>query len=288
MRGYLSSIAPSSSNSWIELPQTLRDAGYYVGIAGKNHFGFNSTSSTFFDHGFQSLRLYEGLLENDPYDSSFQLIDTYDSFFNDSCPLCDPLATVTPDTWNSWLGAPYVYEEGLHPTSWTASAGIDFLSEWIESDSLSSMPFFLKLSFHRPHSPYDPPERWFDAMMAKSDQIQGPANGTTDSASAWDSVYTFSSNCNASHDECGGGCGTEAYCGGVNRSDFLYTRSLYHGSLSFVDEQFGRVLDWLETTKLSGAASSLLDNTFILYTSDHGDALGDHSESLFLYIPCPL
>ncbi len=46
-------------------------------------------------------------------------------------------------------------------------------------------------------------------------------------------------------------------------------REAYFASISFVDEQIGRVLEMLETTGLT-------DNTLVLFTSDHGELLGDY------------
>jgi arylsulfatase A-like enzyme len=47
-------------------------------------------------------------------------------------------------------------------------------------------------------------------------------------------------------------------------------RQGYYGSVSFVDEQLGRILDALNHR-------GWLDNTLVLYFSDHGDMLGDHN-----------
>jgi arylsulfatase A-like enzyme len=49
-----------------------------------------------------------------------------------------------------------------------------------------------------------------------------------------------------------------------------HSRNGYYGSVSFVDEQIGRVLEVLEKR-------GMLDNTLILFTSDHGDMTGDHN-----------
>ena len=47
------------------------------------------------------------------------------------------------------------------------------------------------------------------------------------------------------------------------------SRRGYYGSVSFIDEQIGRILSSLKKC-------GYLDNTFILFTSDHGDMTGDH------------
>jgi arylsulfatase len=47
------------------------------------------------------------------------------------------------------------------------------------------------------------------------------------------------------------------------------SRRGYYGSISFIDEQIGRIRATLEKR-------GLLENTFILFVSDHGDMTGDH------------
>jgi hypothetical protein len=61
--------------------------------------------------------------------------------------------------WNYWWGEPYQYEEYQHPTAWTGR----MTKEYIESYDFEK-PLFLKSSFHRPHSPYDPPQRLIDQV----------------------------------------------------------------------------------------------------------------------------
>ena len=49
-----------------------------------------------------------------------------------------------------------------------------------------------------------------------------------------------------------------------------YCKAAYCGLINHVDDQIGRVLDVL-------ARRGLLNDTFILFTSDHGEMLGDHN-----------
>ena len=48
----------------------------------------------------------------------------------------------------------------------------------------------------------------------------------------------------------------------------MKARQYYYGEVAFVDQQFGRMLDWMRN-------HGLLDNTIIVYLSDHGTHLGD-------------
>ncbi len=43
----------------------------------------------------------------------------------------------------------------------------------------------------------------------------------------------------------------------------------YMGLVKQIDDQIGSLLDWLEV-------NAYLENTLIVFTSDHGDYLGDH------------
>jgi arylsulfatase A-like enzyme len=69
---------------------------------------------------------------------------------------------------------------------------------------------------------------------------------------------------------CGARCGYESFCGRLQMPDALVVRRFYHASLAFVDEQAGRVLSRMRRVQAEWS------NTFVVYLSDHGDALGDH------------
>ncbi len=50
-----------------------------------------------------------------------------------------------------------------------------------------------------------------------------------------------------------------------------YAGNLYAGEVAYVDDCLGRLFDWLKETKLA-------DKTLIVFTSDHGESLGEHGE----------
>jgi arylsulfatase A-like enzyme len=49
-------------------------------------------------------------------------------------------------------------------------------------------------------------------------------------------------------------------------------RAGYHGEVSFIDTQIGRLMNWLHRNQ-----RETLANTWFLFTSDHGDMQGDHN-----------
>ena len=309
MRSYQSALPPPRANR-LELVATFAAHGYYCSVVGKNHYGLRPQSTrqaqgggpaTFETHGYHDLRLHEGLLMYDRRSSAFRRSDHYGEFFASSCPRCDPLATqplhdasslgrhngsgepVTDAAFAPWRLSPgatpynsnqafaYPFDERLHPTHWTAAMAVRSLDQWLSrrANGTEARPLFLKISFHRPHSPYDPPIRWLRALSA-----QPTAPAATSGQGGWDARYAGADglkSCTASSRAyCGSGCGYQAYCGRLEDRDLAQVRAHYRASLAFVDEQAGRVLDRMR------AATSEWRSTFVLYTSDHGDALGDH------------
>jgi arylsulfatase A-like enzyme len=109
----------------------------------------------------------------------------------------------------------------------------------------------LKVSFIRPHSPYDPPERW----MKKYETADIPAAAVGE----WAQRYAPRS-----------GATNDIWHGKVAQEEIRQSRQAYYGSVSHVDEQVGRILEVLEERKL-------LDQTLIVFLADHGDMLGDHN-----------
>jgi choline-sulfatase len=216
-----------------ETPRMLADAGYWTIGIGKMHYGGQD-----FPHGFQRLILDEQALPG------MQSPDDYRQWFRRVAPSMNPEATGI--SWNSHRAAPYALPEHLHPTRWTADEAIKFLENYKRPE-----PFFLKVSFVRPHSPYDPPRRWWD-HYAEAD-LPPAAVGN------WDERHT----------QRGKPFVEDLWQGDLGPEKVRRARQGYYASVSFVDEQIGRILDAL--SKLG-----LLEKTFILMTADHGDMTGDH------------
>jgi arylsulfatase A-like enzyme len=112
-------------------------------------------------------------------------------------------------------------------------------------------PFLLKVSFARPHSPYDPPQRFLD--MYDADDMPAPAVGD------WAARY-------APHDD---PPKPSLWHGDLGVRQAKESRRAYYASITFIDEQIGRILRALKE-------KGMYDNTLIVFFADHGDMLGDH------------
>lgn len=132
-----------------------------VGI-GKMHFHPQRAL-----HGFRRTELDEsGRVESSGF------VSDYVSWFEKKTR---HLNILTPGMdWNGNTGRAYPYAESLHPTAWTAERAIHFLRE-----EVTEQPFYLKISFARPHSPYNAPAWLFEHYHAK---LEGASQITWD----WD------------------------------------------------------------------------------------------------------
>jgi arylsulfatase A-like enzyme len=231
-----------------EMPRALKDAGYTTVSVGKDHFGWNTTADHGIDHGYTLTQLYDGLGSGFSGGGEY---DNYDRWFQKEMPGKDPMATGLD--WNTWHGAAYVYDEYYHPTAWVARTAIGVINK----QNASSPPWFMKVSFHRPHSPYDPPARLLNATKL-ADLAPMITGGN------WDQRFR-----GLKGDPPGCGPTTDAWCGLMPTNDSDLSRRSYYASVAFVDENIGHIMTALE-------AKGMKESTFILFTGDHGDGQGDH------------
>ncbi len=216
-----------------EAPKMLARAGYQTCAIGKNHFHPQRNA-----HGYE-----KAILDESGRSFSADFRSDYRSWFASEAPTLDPDATGIG--WNDCTAGEYVLPERLHPTTWTGDTAVRYLNT-----CPTDRPFFLKVSFARPHSPYDPPPRY---MREFNDAAIPPA-----SIGSWAEPYRPRSSELPS-----------LWHGDLGESQVRHSRQGYCGSIRFIDDQIGRILEALH-------ARGLYEETLILFLSDHGDMLGDH------------
>ena len=114
-------------------------------------------------------------------------------------------------------------------------------------------PFMLTVSMTHPHDPYQCRQEHWD--LYKHQDIDMPAVGMLEEQAT--DPYS-----KRLKDQYG------LYDYEVSQEKVRVARHAYYGSISFLDRQVGRLLDVMDETGLS-------DNTAIVFTSDHGDMLGE-------------
>lgn len=147
---------------------------------------------------------------------------------------------------NGWLGRPWHLQERYHPTNWTT----DVTLEQIRKRD-PTRPFFVWTSHLRPHSPYDPPSFFYD-MYIHRDLPEIPIGDWA-----------------AKHDLPHPGLDRTAWRGRLTPEQNQRARAAYMGLCTHMDYELGRLMEAM-------AKMGVLNNTLILFTSDHGDMMGDH------------
>ncbi|MCL2434380.1 MAG: sulfatase-like hydrolase/transferase, partial [Clostridia bacterium] len=151
------------------LPALLSRNGYHTEAIGKMHVHPPLNRC-----GFNNVTLHDGFVgyhrrPDVPYiDHQFAHDDYLRFLRGQHGPEAD--VTDTGIECNSWVAHPWCYDDMSHPTNWAASRALDFLHRRDRN-----VPFFLKLSFVRPHPPWDSPESYFD--LYRDCDFRPPAMG---------------------------------------------------------------------------------------------------------------
>jgi arylsulfatase A-like enzyme len=149
----------------------------------------------------------------------------------------------------------------FHNSTWIGDRTIDFLSR------NSSRKFCVWASFPDPHHPFDAPDPW--SRMHHPDEVDLPPHRTLDLERRpwWHRQSLEGKPQIVSHLR----KIREEYSR-IPQHDERQLRELianYYGMISLIDHNVGRILLHLESL-------GLLEDTLVVYSTDHGDWLGDH------------
>jgi arylsulfatase A-like enzyme len=147
--------------------------------------------------------------------------------------------------------------EELHPTRYIA----DRCCEWLAQQAGGDAPFFMQCSFPDPHHPFTPPGRYWD--MYRPQDMQLPASFGA-------ALHHPPPPLQALREAAAGGRARKSGYATFSASEqeVREALALNYGNISFIDDALGRVLATLSRLGLD-------DDTVVLFTSDHGDLLGD-------------
>ncbi len=165
-----------------------------------------------------------------------------------------PSDLVVPFGWRTRV------PEELYSTSYIAEESIAYLDEHARQGS--EAPFFLKCSFPDPHHPYTPPGHYFD--MYDPAEITLPPSFGGGEEPPLPSLDYLREQRNSRHLDVSSFWGMA-----VSEREAREAIALTYGQITMIDDAVGRILSHLE-------ALGLADDTVVVYTSDHGDYMGDH------------
>ncbi len=229
----------------VTLAGELAKAGYYTQCVGKMHVHPLRNLM-----GFHHIELHDGYLHayrggNLPYAENQRIADDYFYWLKTQLGV-DRDVTDCGVECNSFVARPWMYEERLHPTNWVTDRSIDFLRRRDRS-----RPFFLMASYVRPHPPFDAPECFFE--LYRNRELAPPALGDWADEERLQRLGRL----------------VDADTGSVDPELIRQAQVGYYACISHLDNQIGRLLDALKD-------DGSYQNTIILFTSDHGELLGDH------------
>lgn len=133
--------------------------------------------------------------------------------------------------------------ENTYTTDWLTARTLEFIKRPRKN------PFFLMLSIPDPHTPFSVREPY--SSMYNPDEMLLPETFYQEDHPCWIPDKRFVSK------------------KGISEKEFRWYKAQYCGEVKCIDDNVGRILECL--TK-----ENIMDNTIIVYTTDHGEYMGEH------------
>ncbi len=156
-----------------------------------------------------------------------------------------------PDEWRAFANQPAPgtahrtqYDAAHSQTKFLADRVLDFVAD-------ARTPWFVHLSYLRPHPPYLAPAP-YDTMYSPA-SVPRPVRASTQADEG------------AQHPLLGVMIVHPLLASPLDDDEQRAWQAAYYGMITEVDGQLGRLLDAID-----------FDNTLVVFTSDHGELLGDH------------
>lgn len=135
------------------------------------------------------------------------------------------------------------------------------LTKWWLDTQPKKEPLFMMIGFPGPHPPFDPPPRYAEPYLKK--ELPLPSVTKEELEKQPEPLRRIHEHtCEVDHDS--------VYWRDDPTQEQLHRmRAYYYANVTMIDELIGDIMDSL-------ANNGYLDDTIILFTSDHGDCMGDH------------
>jgi arylsulfatase A-like enzyme len=289
-----------TANTFVDL---VRDAGWRTALIGKSHLQ-NITAQppslkvVGVPHGYRAPTAgYSEANKEDRYDPIYDQENGREWAANptrdirlpyygfDHVELCSGHATRVHGTYTQWLrqrrpdgdslrgpenALPHDYilpqawrtslPEQLYPTSYVAERTVAYLEEHVRR--ADGRPFFLQCSFPDPHHPFTPPGRYWD--MYSPDDVALPETFHVGNRPLPPHVSAL----HAARDD-GSRISNGQAAFAVSEREAREAIALTYGMIAMIDDAIAKILKCLNDLGLAR-------DTMIVFTSDHGDLMGDH------------
>ena len=220
----------------------FRESGYYVANVGKMH------------HGQSQMAFHERfIVENKSSQLKYDEWNRY--LWMEGKDVPERQNTISD--WSGRLNADvWPFDEKYYSDVFVGNMAVNFIDRWDHRK-----PLFLEIGFPGPHEPYDPPDRFLQ-MYGESPMGKpiGRPNELRDKPPYQKALQDyFASSPNENRTD----------MGGASPEAIARMRRHYCASVTAIDEKIGQIMDALER-------KGMLEDSIIVFTSDHGDHLGDH------------
>ncbi|WP_299472633.1 sulfatase-like hydrolase/transferase [uncultured Roseibium sp.] len=238
-------------HTWVE---KLRDAGYTCVNVGKMHTNpFNA------DAGFSERYIVEN---KDRYLQGRWFLDEWDKALAAHGLVKQQREKYRErEDYGQALGAfEWELPEELHSDVFVGN----FARWWLDTKPKAE-PLFMQIGFPGPHPPYDPTPEFAEKYMGKNNI---PAAKISDADLAGQPSYLEhkrTHDAEVDHDSI-------LWNPARSDEDVRRMRAYYYANVTMIDESIGKLMQSLEE-------NGYIDNTVIIFVSDHGDCLGDHGVS---------
>lgn len=237
--------------SWVQL---MADAGYRCVNVGKMH------TSPFEDSfGFHERHVVENKDRATARLPFF--LDQWDkAIWNRGFEKPSRVTYRRREDYRSSLGA-FVWNlpEDLHSDNFVSALAQMWLDAYTGNE-----PFFLQIGIPGPHPPYDPTQEYLD--MYADAELPEPILSVADIATQPAALKALrAQHLAVDHD-------AVVHLPAPSREQTRRQRQHYFANVSMVDTQMGKLIEAVERR-------GVLNDTIIIFTSDHGDSLNDHGHS---------
>ena len=175
--------------------------------------------------------------------------DDYDRYLKKADPQSGGIKSLVKeigDSFNFWQADPWPLKEELHPTSWVTRQ-----AEKVITDTPDNKPLFLTASYYSPHPPLFALKKYFDPILAQPPVP--PAHGD------WEDWSALAA----------GGSGKDRVL--LEGERLRRAEAGYYGLIEQLDAQLPSLI-----TAFKARSEKAGRPWIILFTSDHGEMMGDH------------
>ncbi len=253
-------FGPDMDDTWPTFMKQLQGAGYNTANVGKTHYyaeglvpsegvrdmrdNASRISKFGFDHVVEEFDRYVHAMDGveTPYTEYLKSEGVFNAYR-------DQLKAIWRLTENHWDGVTSPLDKEQDLTSFLTRQAQSWLAE-----QSGEQPFFMQLSYVQPHVPLMGDPEWA-AYYQHLDIPRGPIDSNQPTAEPWADYLSW--------------CGHHANAHLLTDDYVLAGARQYYAMISLIDECIGNIVAQLDR-------QNLLDNTLIVYSSDHGEMLGDH------------